>query len=254
MPKLSDLQQYSLLAVTGFCLGTFVNVMASKYITSGQWDQIETSSCPRRLGLCSFESLLSIGRIGSGERHAHRDQRLLTIYWEVQFALGALFPLAFWRVGADNFPAAVLLIVLLTFIFITDLRAFVIPNWGSLGGIGLGIGLAMLETPGLPSLQQALLGGFCGFFLIYGINVLYHLWRGRDGMGFGDVKLMAMLGVWLGPFSLLPILFAASAVGVVFGCGMSLIAGKYHSLGLEKVPFGCFLSIMGVAWLLLFCF
>ena len=85
---------------------------------------------------------------------------------------------------------------------------------------------AVLETPGLPDLRQALLGGFCGFFLIYGINVLYHLWRGRDGMGFGDVKLMAMLGVWLGPESLLPILFVASMPGVVFGCGMSLIAGS----------------------------
>ena len=47
-------------------------------------------------------------------------------------------------------------------------------------------------------------GGLAGFLLIYLINATYKLWRGHDGMGFGDVKLMAMLGVWLGPASLLP--------------------------------------------------
>ena len=150
-------------------------------------------------------------------------------------------PLAFWRLGADNFPAAVSLIVLLGFIFYR-FGSFHRSDHGSLGGTIIGLMFAVLEIPGLPNLQQALLGGLCGFALIFNIAALYHLWRGRDGMGFGDVKLMAMLGVWLGPESLLPILFCSTA-GVVFGCAMTLAGAKHHGLGMVKVPFGCFLAI-----------
>ena len=209
---------------------------------------------PRKQGLRSIGNLLLISRKDPDERHARVGQRLLSLHWGMHFALGALLPLAFWRLGADNFPAAVPLIVLLSFIFLTDLKAFIVPDHGILSGTIIGLLFAVLEIPGLPNLRQALLGGLCGFALIYSINALYHLWRGRDGMGFGDVKLMAMLGVWLGPASLLPILFVASMAGVVFGCAMNLVGAKYHGLVLVKVPFGCFLAIASIAWLLLLRF
>ena len=228
--------------------------MASRYIPDGQSVHIASRCFPRKQGLRSIRNQLPIGRIDPGERHARGGQPLRSIYLGMQFALGALLPLAFWRLGADNFPAAVFLIVLLSFIFLTDLEAFIIPDHGSLGGTIIGLMLAVLEIPGLPNLRQALLGGLCGFALIFSINVLYHLWRGRDGMGFGDVKLMAMLGVWLGPESLLPILFVASIAGLVFGCAMTLAGAKHHGLGLVKVPFGCFLAIASIAWLLLLHF
>ena len=228
--------------------------MASRYIPDGQSVHIASRCFPVKLGLRSLGNLLFFGRIDPSERHAHEAQRWRSLYWGMQFALGVLLPLAFWRLGADNFPAAVPLIVLLSFIFLTDLEAFIIPDYGSLGGTIIGLVFAVLEIPGLPNLRQALLGGLCGFALIFSINALYHLWRGRIGMGFGDVKLMAMLGVWLGPGSLLPILFVASSTGVVFGCAMTLTGAKHHGLGLVKVPFGCFLAVASIAWLLLLRF
>ena len=224
--------------------------MASRYIPDGQSVHIASRCFPRKRGLRSIRNLLFIGRIDPGERQARESRCLRSLYWGMQFALSALLPLAFWRLGADNFPAAVFLIVLLSFIFLTDLEAFLIPDHGSLGGTIIGLLFAVLEVPGLPNVRQALLGGLCGFALIFSINALYHLWRGRDGMGFGDVKLMAMLGVWLGPESLLPILFVASMAGVVFGCAMTLAGAKHHGLGLVRVPFGCFLAMASIAWLL----
>ena len=228
--------------------------MASKYIPDGQTVHIASRCFPRKQGSRPIRDLLLIGRIDPGERHAREGQSLQSLYWWVQVALGALLPLAFWRLGADNFPAAVSLIFLISFIFLTDLEAFIIPDHGSLGGTIIGLMFAVLEIPGMPNLRQALMGGLCGFALIFSINALYHLWRGRDGMGFGDVKLMAMLGVWLGPESLLPILFVASMAGAVFGCAMTLAGAKHHGLGLVKVPFGCFLAIASIAWLLLLRF
>jgi leader peptidase (prepilin peptidase)/N-methyltransferase len=140
--------------------------------------------------------------------------------------------------------------LLLSIIFLTDLEAFIIPDCASLGGAGLGLVFAALDTPGLPDLKQALLGGLCGFALIYGINALYRLWRHRDGMGFGDVKLMVMLGVWLGPTSLLPILFAASMAGAVFCIAMILAQQNRHETAPAQVPFGCFLVPAALGWLL----
>lgn len=228
--------------------------MASRYIPDGQSVQIAFRCFPCKRGLRSNGNLLLISRKDPGKPHAREGLSFPSLYWGMQFGLGALLPVAFWRLGADNFPAAVPLIVLLSFIFLTDLEAFIIPDHGSLGGMMIGLVFAMLEIPGLPNLRQALLGGLCGFTLIYSINALYHLWRGRDGMGFGDVKLMAMLGVWLGPVSLLPILFVASMAGVIFGYGMTCAGAKHHGLGLIKLPFGCLLVMASIAWLLLLRF
>ena len=55
--------------------------------------------------------------------------------------------------------------------------------------------------------------GVFGFFLLYGINTAYKLWLGHDGLGFGDVKLMGMYGIWLGPSAILPILFFSALIG-----------------------------------------
>ena len=97
---------------------------------------------------------------------------------------------------------------------------------------------------------DAALGGIAGFLLIYLINAAYKLWRGHDGMGFGDVKLMAMLGIWLGPVSLLPILFAASFSGAFVGIMAILAArGKNADTALAQLPFGCFLTPAALLWL-----
>jgi len=245
-----DLYQYILLAVTGACLGSFVNVVALRHVAGGDWVRTPSSCFACRKRLSFSENLPLIGWLRHGGRCACGDMRLPPRYLGVELALAGLLPLAFWRLGAADFPAAVPFILLLSIIFLTDLDAFLIPDRASLGGTGLGLVFAALETPGLPDLQQALLGGLCGFALIYGINALYRLWRGRDGMGFGDVKLMAMLGVWLGPLSLLPILFAASMAGAVFGIAMILAAQNRQAAGPAQVPFGCFLVPAALGWLL----
>ena len=245
-----DFYHYALLAVTGACLGSFANVVALRHIAGGDWVRAPSScfACQRRLRFS--ENLPIIGWLRHGGRCACGDRRLPPRYLGVELALGALLPLAFWRLGADDFPAAVPFILLLSIIFLTDLEAFIIPNRASLGGAVLGLVFAALDAPGLPDLKQALLGGLCGFALIYGINALYRLWRHRDGMGFGDVKLMVMLGVWLGPTSLLPILFAASMAGAVFRIAMILAQQNRQETGPAQVPFGCFLVPAALGWLL----
>ena len=135
-------------------------------------------------------------------------------------------------------------------LFLTDLDDFIIPDWTSLGGTMLGLFLNLFAVPGLPTMLMALAGGAAGFALIYAINALYKLLRGHDGLGFGDVKLMMFFGVWLGPYSLLPILFAASMAGAAFGIMAIIWAKKSGAEELPaQLPFGCFLAPTALAWL-----
>ena len=141
-------------------------------------------------------------------------------------------------------------IVLCLVIFITDLTALYIPDSLSIGGILNGLLFVLYEHPTLPSIHESLLGGSVGFFLLYLINLTYRFLRGVDGIGGGDFKLMAMIGVWMGPNILLPTLFIASVFGTVIGFFYTLrqifICKShrkkiYYNFKELRVPFGCLL-------------
>ena len=141
-------------------------------------------------------------------------------------------------------------IVICLVIFITDLTALYIPDSLSLGGILIGLLFVVYEHPTLPSIHESLLGGSVGFFLLYLINLTYRFLRGIDGIGGGDFKLMAMIGVWMGPNILLPTLFIASIFGTVIGFFYTLrqifickshIKKIYNNFKELRVPFGCLL-------------
>ena len=241
-----DFFQYVLLAVAGACLGSFVNVVAFQHTAGGRCIRVSSRCLVGKQH--DIENLPLIGWLGYFWRCSHGDMGLPPRRLKVELALAGLLPLAFWRLGAADFSAAVPFIFLLSIIFLTDLDALTIPDRASLGGVALGLVFAALETPGLPNMHQALVGGFCGFGLVYGINALYCLWRGTDGIGIGDAKLMGMLGVWLGAPSLLPTLFAASLVATAFGTILAAQKGK--ELAPALVPFGCYLVAAALGWLL----
>jgi len=242
------------IALMGACLGSFANVAALRTLRGQDWVRQPSACfhCGKRLGF--FANLPIFGYMRHGGHSACCGQKLPRRYVLVEVAFAALLVLAFRQLELPVFLVFVPFLILMVVIFLTDMDAFIIPDWASLGGLALGLGLALFGAPGLPVIADALLGGAGGFALIYGINAAYKLWRGHDGMGFGDVKLMAMLGVWLGPWALLPILFAASMSGAVFGL-MAILAARLQKPENRpdepaQVPFGCFLTPMALVWLL----
>ena len=96
-------------------------------------------------------------------------------------------------------------------------------------------------------LSDSLWGAVAGYLSLWSVYWLFKLTTGKEGMGFGDFKLLAALGAWLGLKMILPILLAASmigaAVGLVMKFGGSLREGRY-------VPFGPFLAGAGLAVML----
>ena len=238
------------VGLIGLCLGSFANVAALRSLDGRDWVREPSKCCHCGRPLSFFENLPVLGYLRHAGKSGCCGEPLPARYLWVELAMAALALTAWLRLDMAAFFAFLPFVVLMLVIFLTDMDDFIIPDWTSLGGLALGLLLAAAGAPGLPTLTASVTGGLAGFALIYGINLIYKLWRGRDGMGFGDVKLMAMLGVWLGPLSLLPILFSASMSGAAVGIAAILIQrATKNQDGAAQLPFGCFLAPMALVWL-----
>jgi leader peptidase (prepilin peptidase)/N-methyltransferase len=136
------------------------------------------------------------------------------------------------------FSAALLVI---TFI---DLSHQIIPDAISIPGIPFGIGASFF----IPTVSwlESLLGILVGGGLLFLIAVGYKWITGRDGMGGGDIKLLAMMGAWLGWKAIPFIILASSLIGLLVGGGSGLLLKK----GLRaKIPFGPFLAIASLIYI-----
>lgn len=96
-------------------------------------------------------------------------------------------------------------------------------------------------------LADAVWGAVAGYLSLWSVYWLFKLLTGKEGMGFGDFKLLAALGAWLGVKMILPIVLIASVIGAVVGIGMKLRASLREG---RYVPFGPFLAGAGLAVML----
>lgn len=135
---------------------------------------------------------------------------------------------------------AALFTTLLIGILLTDAQHYIIPDEFSLGGLGAGIGLS-LAPDGL-SPVQSLAGAALGFGLMWAVGAAGKWWAKRDAMGGGDLKMMAMVGSFLGWRGVLLTLFLGSLVGTLVFLPSLLRRERFR-----EVPFGVFLAMGGVA-------
>ncbi|MCP4698477.1 MAG: prepilin peptidase, partial [Gammaproteobacteria bacterium] len=109
--------------------------------------------------------------------------------------------------------------------------------------LGLSANLFGLYT----GIQSAVIGAMAGYLLLWSIYWLFKLATGKEGMGFGDFKLLAMLGAWLGWKALPVIILLASLTGAIVGVSLILLRGRDKNL---PIPFGPYLACAGWAALL----
>jgi leader peptidase (prepilin peptidase)/N-methyltransferase len=94
----------------------------------------------------------------------------------------------------------------------------------------------------MTTLESALWGAVAGYLSLWSVYWLFKLITGKEGMGYGDFKLLAALGAWLG-WQMLPIvILLSSVVGAVIGLSMMLIKGRDRNI---PIPFGPYLAIAG---------
>ena len=121
-----------------------------------------------------------------------------------------------------------------------DLQERLLPDQITLPLLWLGL-FANINGVFAP-LPEAVLGAIAGYLSLWGVYWLFKLITGKEGMGYGDFKLLAALGAWLG-WELLPLVIVlSSAVGAIVGLLMVIIGGKDRNL---QIPFGPFLATAG---------
>ena len=166
----------------------------------------------------------------------------------VELFTGALFAALAWRLGAQ--PVALLWCAAgaaLLALALIDWDTTLLPDALTQPLLWAGLVCAALSwLPGL-TLIESLWGAVVGYLSLWSVYWLFKLATGKEGMGFGDFKLLAALGAWLGWQAILPIVLMASVIGAVVGLAMkasgSLREGRY-------VPFGPFLAGGGLVVML----
>jgi leader peptidase (prepilin peptidase)/N-methyltransferase len=148
------------------------------------------------------------------------------VAWHFGFGLAGLAALAF-----------VFVLIALTFI---DADTTLLPD--SLTLPLLWAGLLLNTGATFVPLREAVIGAAAGYLILWTIYWLFKLATGKEGMGYGDFKLLAALGAWFGWKMLLPILLLSSVVGAVVGIALLILARRGREI---PIPFGPYLAAAG---------
>jgi leader peptidase (prepilin peptidase) / N-methyltransferase len=239
VPGFSLLVVYA--ALLGLICGSFLNVVVHR-LPRGSSVVRPRSACPWCGGaIAARDNVPLVSYLLLRGRCRRCGGPISPRYPLLEAATALLFVLSLLRFGAgDQGWIAALFCWLLLALGAIDAEHLLLPDALTLPGILAGLAL----QPWLPatSLLDAVLGALGGAgLLILGMNFWYW-WRGEEGMGMGDVNMLAMIGAFLGWQGAVVALFAATVSGAVVGLAMMALGRS----GLRtKLPFGTFLALGG---------
>lgn len=123
---------------------------------------------------------------------------------------------------------------------VIDLQHMLLPDSITLPVMWLGIALGISDV--YVDLNTSVIGAMAGYLALWSVFHLFRLITGKEGMGYGDFKLLALIGAWLG-WQMLPlVILLSSLVGAVIGIGLILLRGQGRNI---PIPFGPYLAIAG---------
>ncbi|MCM5570766.1 A24 family peptidase [Burkholderiaceae bacterium FT117] len=197
-------------------------------------------SCGHQLGVLENVPLLS-WLLQHGRCKAC-GAKIAARYPLVELATGLLSALAIWRFGATwaGLGAVLLGFVLIALTFI-DLDTQLLPDSMTMPLLWLGLLFNLWGT--YVPLQEAVIGAMAGYLSLWSVYWLFRIVTGKEGMGFGDFKLLAALGAWFGWTALPAIILLASVVGSAVGIALILFARHKREV---PIPFGPYLAGAGL--------
>ncbi len=159
----------------------------------------------------------------------------------IELVTGILSVIAIYTFGATTTGLACLVLTwCLIALTMIDIDTQLLPDNITLPLLWLGL---IVNYFGLfTTLESALLGAIAGYLSLWSIYWLFKLLTKKEGMGYGDFKLLGALGAWLGWQMLLQIILLSSLVGAVIGISMILLKGRDKNI---PIPFGPYLAIAG---------
>jgi len=250
--------------VFGLLVGSFLNVVILRLPRrlEWQWKQdsrelleisepyepappgivVESSHCPHcghKLAVWENIPLLSFIALRGKCRSCSAS-----ISWQyplVELATGLLFAACVWRFGVGwESGLGMLFSAFLVAMAGIDLRTTYLPDQLTLPLLWIGLLISVITVYVDP--VSAILGAAAGYLSLWSVYWLFKLVTGKEGMGYGDFKLMAALGAWCGLGAVIPILLISSVVGAVIGSAWLLIKGKDRA---TQIPFGPYLAVAG---------
>lgn len=254
-----------LVGIIGLLIGSFLNVVIHRLpqMMERQWAAqcaelnsqepdattepfnlaVPRSRCPHCGHLIAwYENIPVLSFLALRGRCSGCKARIGWRYPLVELATGALFAWSAWHYGIS--PAAALwclfsaILIALTLI---DWDTTLLPDDLTLPLLWAGLLGAALGWTGV-ALADAVWGAAAGYLVLWLIYWLFKLATGKEGMGYGDFKLLGALGAWFGWQALVPIALMASGIGAVIGIAMKM-TGKARESGV--IPFGPFLALAG---------
>ena len=205
------------------------------------------SACPAcGQAITALQNIPVVSWLVLGGRCAACKARIPLRYPLVEILTGVLSAFIAWRFGfgVAALGALVLLWSLIALAFI-DLDTQLLPDSITLPLLWAGLLFNLFGT--FTDLDAAVIGAVAGYLILWTVYWLFKLCTGKEGMGFGDFKLLAAIGAWLG-WKLLPAVILLSAgVGAAIGIVLILVARHGRS---TPIPFGPYLALGGLAALI----
>ncbi len=256
---------YTLVALlVGLCVGSFLNVVIHRLPKMLECDWraqcaelrdepvpdeptynlvVPRSACPScGHRITALENIPVASWLALGGRCSSCKTRISARYPVVEILGGLLAAYAIFRFGATakGVATCVLLWTLLALTMI-DFDTLLLPDGMTIPLVwaGLVVNLGELFVP----LTSAVVGAIAGYVTLWTVYWIFKLVRGKEGMGYGDFKLLAALGAWLG-WQMLPlIVLLSSVVGAIIGIALIAFKGRDQNV---PIPFGPYLAIAGV--------
>jgi len=231
-----------LAAVVGLMVGSFCNVCVYR-IPRGESVAFPGSHCPNcQHAIAWYDNIPLLSWAWLGARCRHCAQPIAVRYPLLELIVAVTWGWLAWLIGPNMvLLQALVLMTLLWVLTLIDLETMLLPDVITLPSIIIGLSFAYALGYG----QDALIGAVVGYGFFWLVAAGYRLFAGREGMGGGDFKLLAMLGAFMGWQALPFIVFMASFSGAIIG-SVWLWQGKKD--GRAEIPFGPFLSLAGMVW------
>jgi leader peptidase (prepilin peptidase)/N-methyltransferase len=252
----------SILAfLAGLLIGSFLNVCIFR-LPRDLSVVSPRSFCPEcDTPIAAWDNIPVLSYILLGGKCRQCKTRIPWSYPAVEVATGLAFAVAVYALGLT--PAALkmcLFWAILIDLIATDFEERILPDEFTLGGTALALIVAAFVpiefgpaafflyghvSPRWISVAESAVAGALPCFIIWGIGWMYEKIRHREGLGLGDVKMIAMIGAFLGLGDAFLTLVVASLVGLV--CGVVYVLWTKKEMGSYELPFGSFLGFAALA-------
>jgi leader peptidase (prepilin peptidase)/N-methyltransferase len=234
------------VTLLGLLVGSFLNVCIYR-LPRGESVVWPGSRCPAcRRALAWFENVPVVGWLALGGRCRTCRARIPAHYPLVEAVTGVLFLAAFLVYGPTPLLAVrAAFLCALVVLFMIDLEHQILPDAITLPGVVLGLAASVFLPPGW---QASLLGLAVGGLFPFLVAEAYFRLRGREGMGMGDFKMLAMVGAVLGWPLVWIVLILSCVLGIIIGGGALVVTRR----GLAtRIPFGTFIAVAAAVGTLL---